>query len=146
MLPTYKDANKLKCIAFTDNFLANAILANPALKLKTFKEYVAEGKSFDDALKAALAPMKGKTLVGAPELSDRAFEEYVNKTSDAGFKLQVLDDAKSLVLAKAGARTSSTPKARRSFTRYARRAGPISSTSTISSSTGPEASIRRSSP
>ena len=102
MLPTYKDANKLKCIAFTDNFLANAILANPALKLKTFKDYVGEGKNFDEALKAALAPMKGKTLVGAPELSDRAFEEYVNKTGDAGFKLQVLDDAKSLVLAKAG--------------------------------------------
>ena len=80
MLPTYKDANKLKCIAFTDNFLANAILANPALKLKTFKDYVGEGKGFEEALKAALAPMKGKTLVGAPELSDRAFEEYVNKT------------------------------------------------------------------
>jgi hypothetical protein len=102
MLPTYKDANKLKCIAFTDNFLANAILANPALKLKTFKDYVGEGKSYDEALKAALAPMRGKTLVGAPELSDRAFEEYVDKTGDAGFKLQVLDDAKSLVLAKAG--------------------------------------------
>ena len=102
MLPTYKDANKLKCIAFTDNFLANAILANPALKLKTFKDYVGEGKSYEEALKAALAPMKGKTLVGAPELSDRAFEEYLNKTADAGFKLQVLDDAKSLVLAKAG--------------------------------------------
>ena len=102
MLPTYKDADKLKCIAFTDNFLANAILANPKLKLKTFKEYIADGLSFEDALKAALAPMKGKTLVGAPELSDRAFEEYLNKTSGAGFKLQVLDDAKSLVLAKAG--------------------------------------------
>lgn len=83
MLPTYKDANKLKCIAFTDNFLANAILANPALKLKTFKEYIAEGKSFDEALKASLAPMKGKTLVGAPELSDRPFEEYLNKAGEA---------------------------------------------------------------
>src|SRR6202166_4715989 len=102
MLPTYKDANKLKCIAFTDNFLANAILANPALKLKTFKDYVGEGKSYEEALKAALAPMKGKTLVGAPELSDRAFEEYLNKTARAGFKLEVVDDAKSLVLAKAG--------------------------------------------
>ncbi len=84
MLPTYKDANKLKCIAFTDNFLANAILANPALKLKTFKDYVGEGKTFDEALKAALAPMKGKTLVGAPELSDRAFEEYVNQDGRRG--------------------------------------------------------------
>ena len=102
MLPTYKDSAKLKCIGFTDNFLANAILANPKLKLKTFKDYVADGLDFEAALKAALAPMKGKQLVGAPELSDRAFEEYLNKTSGAGFTLQVLDDAKSLVLAKAG--------------------------------------------
>jgi hypothetical protein len=102
MLPTYKDSTKLKCIGFTDNFLANAILANPALKLKSFKDYITEGKPYDEALKAALAPMAGKQLVGAPELSDRAFEEYLNKTSGAGFKLQVLDDAKSLVLAKAG--------------------------------------------
>ena len=102
MLPTYRDATKLKCIAFTDNFLANAILANPALKLKSFKDYIAEGKSYDEALKLTLAPMAGKTLVGAPELSDRPFEEYLNKASGAGFKLQVLDDAKSLVLAKAG--------------------------------------------
>ncbi|MCX5496199.1 hypothetical protein OSH11_15920 [Kaistia dalseonensis] len=101
MLPTYKDSTKLKCVGFTDNFLANAILANPKLKLKTFKEYIAEGKTYEEALKATLAPMKGKTLVGAPQLSDRAFEEYLNKTSGAGFKLQVLDDAKSLVLAKA---------------------------------------------
>jgi hypothetical protein len=102
MLPTYKDARTLKCIGFTDNFLANAVLANPALKLKSFKDYVAEGKPFKQALEMALAPMKGKSLVGAPELSDRAFEEYVNKTSGAGFKLEVVDDAKSLVLAKAG--------------------------------------------
>jgi hypothetical protein len=102
MLPTYKDSTKLKCVGFTDNFLANAILANPKLKLKTFKEYIAEGMSFEAALKAALAPMKGKTLVGAPQLSDRPFEEYVNKISGAEFKLEVLDDAKSLVLAKAG--------------------------------------------
>ncbi|WP_129218110.1 hypothetical protein [Lichenibacterium ramalinae] len=102
MLPTYKDSDKLKCIGFTDNFLANAILASPKLKLKSFKDYVGEGLDYEAALKAALAPMKGKTLVGAPELSDRAFEEYLNKTSGAGFTLQVLDDAKSLVLAKSG--------------------------------------------
>lgn len=102
MLPTYKDSDKLKCIGFTDNFLANAILADPRLKLKSFKDYSAEGMGYEPALKAALAPMKGKTLVGAPELSDRAFEEYLNKTSGAGFTLQVLDDAKSLVLAKSG--------------------------------------------
>ena len=46
--------------------------------------------------------MKGKSLIGAPELCDRAFEEYVNETGDAGLKLQVRDNAKSLVLAKVG--------------------------------------------
>src|ERR1700749_1512656 len=58
MLPTYKDARTLKCIGFTDNFLGNAILANPALKLKSFKDYVAEGKPFKEALELAMAPMK----------------------------------------------------------------------------------------
>src|SRR6202035_505446 len=61
-----------------------------------------EGLSYEAALKAALAPMQGKTLVGAPELSERAFEASLNKTSGRGFSLQVLDDAKSLVLAKSG--------------------------------------------
>lgn len=102
MLPTYKDATTLKCIGFTDNFFANAILANPKLGLKSFKDYIAEGRSYEEALKATLAPMKGKVLTGAPQLSDRAFEEYLNKTSGAGFKLQVLDDSKALVLAKSG--------------------------------------------
>lgn len=66
ILPTYKSSNKLKCVAFTDNFLGEAILANPKLKLKSFKDYIKEGKSFDEAIKAAIAPMQGKTLVGRP--------------------------------------------------------------------------------
>lgn len=102
VLPTYKSSDKLKCVAFTDNFLGEAILANPALKLKGFKDYIKAGKSFDEAIKLALAPLAGKTLVGAPELSDRPFEEAVSKFSGSAWTLQVLDDAKSLVLAKAG--------------------------------------------
>ena len=103
MLPTYKDANKLKCIAFTDNFLANAILANPALKLKSFKDYMAEGKSYDEALKVALAPHEGQDA-GRRARTQRPSVRGISSTrrAGAGFKLQVLDDAKSLVLAKAG--------------------------------------------
>ena len=52
-------------------------------KLKSFKDYIEEGKSFEDAIKAALAPMEGKTLVGAPELSDRPFEEHRRASSRA---------------------------------------------------------------
>jgi hypothetical protein len=101
-LPTYKTSTKLKCVAFTDNFLGEAILANPNLHVKSFKDYIKEGKPFNEAIKAAIAPLQGKTLVGAPELSDRPFEEAVSKFSGVTWTLQVLDDSKSLVLAKAG--------------------------------------------
>lgn len=102
MLPTYKTDRRLKCIAFVDNFLANAILANPKLHLKSFKDYIKEGMTFEQAIRAAIAPLEGKTLVGAPELSDRPFEEAVAKFAGVHWNLQVLDDSKSLVLAKAG--------------------------------------------
>ena len=72
--------------------------------------------------------MKGKSLIGAPELCDRAFEEYVNETGDAGLKLQVRDNAKSLVLAKVGREDFVNP------TPFVQAGWTISSTSTISSS------------
>jgi hypothetical protein len=102
ILPTYKDSSLLKCVGFTDNNEAFAILANPALKLKTLKDYMGEGLKFDEALKKTLEPLAGKTLVGAPELSARPFEEGLQKLSGLKWNLQVLDDSKSLVLAKAG--------------------------------------------
>jgi hypothetical protein len=102
ILPMYKESRLLKCVGFTDNNQAFAILANPNLKLKTLKDYMAEGKTFDEALKLTLAPLAGKTLVGAPEISARPFEEGLATMSGLKWNLQVLDDAKSLVLAKAG--------------------------------------------
>ena len=100
MLPLYKTTRLLKCIAFTNNSIGNTILANPKLKLKSFKEYLASGMDFKQAMHAALAPLQGKTLVGAPELSDRPFEEVSSQLSGVTWKLQIMDDSKSLVLAK----------------------------------------------
>jgi hypothetical protein len=102
MLPTYKSARTLKCVGFTDNFLGNAILANPRLHLKSFKDYIAQGMSFDVALHAALAPLAGKTLVGPPQVTDRPFEILASSMSKVNWNLQVLDDSKSVVLARAG--------------------------------------------
>jgi len=102
LLPTYKTSDKLKCVAFTDNFLGTAILANPDLGLKSFKDYIAEGMEFDEAIKAALTPLEGKTLVGSPVLSKRPFEEAVQQFSGVSWNLETMDDAKALVLAKAG--------------------------------------------
>ncbi len=101
MLPLYKTTRLLKCIAFTNNSIGETILANPKLKLKSFKDYMKEGMNFPAALHAALAPLQGKTLTGAPELSDRPFEEVTSKLSGVTWKLQIMEDSKSLVLAKA---------------------------------------------
>jgi hypothetical protein len=59
-----------------------------------------EGKDFKQAIHDALAPLQGKTLVGAPELSDRPFEEVSSQLSGVTWKLQIMEDSKSLVLAK----------------------------------------------
>lgn len=103
LLPTYKTSKALKCIAFTDNFLGEAILANPNLHLKSFKDYIASGMSFDAAIAAALKPLQGKTLTVAPQLSDRPFEDAAFKYAKiTPPKLEIMDDSKSLVEAKSG--------------------------------------------
>lgn len=102
MLPTYKSSEKLKCIAFTDTFLGQAILAKPELKLKSFRDYINEGKDFEGAIKAALEPLSGKTLVVPPQLSNRPFTDAAAEFSGVQWNLQVLEDSKSLVLAKSG--------------------------------------------
>lgn len=101
-LPTYKTSDKIKQIMFTDVIVAASVLANPKLGLKTYKQYRAEGMDFDGAIKAALAPLNGKRLVAPPNISERTFEEAVQRLSGVQWKLQVMDDSKSLVAAKAG--------------------------------------------
>lgn len=103
MLPTYKTTEKLKCIAFTDTFLGQAVLANPDLGLRTVREYIEEdGLSFDEAMKAAFEPLSGKTLVVPPQLSLRPFTTAAAEFSGVEWDTQVLEDSKSLVLAKSG--------------------------------------------
>jgi hypothetical protein len=100
VLPTYKSSKLLKCIAFTDNIVANSILANPKLNLKPFSAYIKEGKNFQEAIKAALAPADGKTLTAPPDINARPFEEALYKIAGIKMNLQALDDAKLLVLAR----------------------------------------------
>ena len=103
MLPTYKDATQAQVHRLHRQFPRQRDPRQPRAQAEDLQGlYRRRARTYEEALKLALAPMKGKTLVGAPELSDRPFEEYLNKIAGAGFKLQVLDDAKSLVLAKAG--------------------------------------------
>lgn len=102
MLPTYKSSEKLKCIAFTDTFLGQAILANPNLGLKSVSEYIEEGMSFEEAMATAFEPLEGKTLVVPPQLSNRPFTDAAAAFSGRSFDIEVLDDSRSLVLARSG--------------------------------------------
>lgn len=102
MMPTYTDTNELKCIAFIDNIVSASILANPKLGLKSFRDYVGEGKSFDEAIKLALAPINGKTLVGPPDATARPFENTAADLAGVEWSLQALEDSKSVVLAMSG--------------------------------------------
>lgn len=110
LVPTMKTSNHLKMFAFTDLFTGWAILANPNLHLKPVGYYMNQGMSFAAAMHKTLAPVAGKTLVVAPLVDARGFDALAFKI--AGIpepSLQVLDDSKSLELAKARRVDLATP-------------------------------------
>lgn len=101
LIPTMKNDDSLKQIALTHLFGGWAIFANPDLGLKTVGEHMDEGLGFEAAMKATLQPLAGKDLVVAPLVDARGFVRLAFDIAGVKQpKLQVLDDAKSLVLAK----------------------------------------------
>lgn len=111
LLPVLKTENVLRLIGFVDTFQGWAILANPKLKLKTVGDYMKQGLPFKAALRKALEPVSKATLVVAPQISARPFVQIAFKLAGLPLpKFQVLDDSKSLVLAKAGRIDFATPE------------------------------------
>lgn len=102
MLPTYTSSDKLKCIAFTDTFFGASIMASPAVHATPVRKYLEEGMPFDQAMAKAFEVLDGKTLVIPPQLSNRPFTDAASEFSGKSWKVQVLDDSRSLVLAKSG--------------------------------------------
>jgi ABC-type nitrate/sulfonate/bicarbonate transport system substrate-binding protein len=111
LLPVLKSENVLRLVGFVDTFQGWAVLANPKLKLKTVNDYMKQGMPFKQALKKALEPVSKSTLVVAPQISARPFVQIAFKLAGLPLpKFQVLDDSKSLVLAKAGRIQFATPE------------------------------------
>lgn len=102
LVPTYKTDQSLKQIMFTDYFNGWALLAPKDSGAKPVSELMKEGKPFKQAMAESLGAMKGKTLVVSQLLDAR---EFVRQSFEiAGLdqpKLQILDDSKSLVAARA---------------------------------------------
>jgi len=101
-LPTYQNSRVVKQIMFHDVIVAGCMLAAPELNLKGFKDYFAEGMSFEDAIAAAMAPVQGKELSSTPVANERLFENTITQLSGVTWIPKILDDPNILVSAKAG--------------------------------------------
>lgn len=100
-LPTYRTSDAIKQIMFTDVIVSASILASPDLGLKTFKDYIGEGMSFDEAIRAALEPTKKGRLVAPSAIVERVFEDAVTRFSGVEFNLDIMEDSQILVAARA---------------------------------------------
>jgi ABC-type nitrate/sulfonate/bicarbonate transport system substrate-binding protein len=103
LLPSYRTTDQLKCAGFAVTFFGAVMLADPKLGLKSVRDYVNEGKSFDEALKSALSPLVGKTVYVPATISEKEFNEVPFRL--AGLDLPdyvTMDDAQMLLLAKSG--------------------------------------------
>jgi hypothetical protein len=101
LLPSYRTTDELKCAGFTVTFFGSVMLANPKLGLKPFRDYMAEGVSFEEGLKKALEPLVGKTVYVPSIVSEKEFHEVPFEL--AGLELPnytSMDDAQMLLLAK----------------------------------------------
>lgn len=106
VIATMDSVQNIRFIALTDLFQGFAILARPGSNVKTVGQFMAEGASFEEAMKRTMAQLKGKTFVTAPVVDNRIFLETVfalggmNMSKDT--KLIVTPDSNALQLESGG--------------------------------------------
>ena len=76
----------IRFIALTDLFQGFAVLAEPNSGAKTVNDFMDEGMSFDEAMKATMEQLRGEKFVTAPNIDNRVF-------LDTAFSLGGLDMA-----------------------------------------------------
>jgi hypothetical protein len=87
LIAAMDSVKNVRFIALTDLFQGFAVLAHPDSGAKTVNDFMAEGKSFEDAMKATMGQLRGQKFVTAPNIDNRMF-------LDTAFKLGGLDMAK----------------------------------------------------
>jgi ABC-type nitrate/sulfonate/bicarbonate transport system substrate-binding protein len=112
-IATMGKAPQLKMFGFSDTYVGTYILVSPTAKVKTVSELVAGGMAFEEAVKTALAPMKGKDVAFSNtgqhrDFLDQAFQLGGLKFSDV--KVTATTDAKILQLAKGGKTDYTSPE------------------------------------
>jgi ABC-type nitrate/sulfonate/bicarbonate transport system substrate-binding protein len=93
----------IRFIALTDLFQGFAVLAHPDTKAKTVEQFMADGLSFDDAMKRTMAQLKGQKFATAPVVDNRIFLNTVFSLGGIDMKkdtqLIVTPDSNALALA-----------------------------------------------
>ncbi len=103
LLPSYKTTDQLKCAGFTVTFFGSVMLANPKLGLKSLRDNMTKGVTFEEGLRKTLEPLVGKTVYVPSIVSEKEFDEVPFRL--AGLALPnytTMDDAQMLLLAKSG--------------------------------------------
>jgi len=103
VIATMDSVKNIRFIALTDLFQGFAVLAHPDTKAKTVRQFMAEGLSFEEAMKRTMAQLKGQKFATAPVVDNRIFLDTVFKLGGLDMKkdtqLIVTPDANALQLA-----------------------------------------------
>jgi ABC-type nitrate/sulfonate/bicarbonate transport system substrate-binding protein len=103
LLPALGKTKELRCFAYGDFFIGFAMMGKK--QYKSFAEFRAKGQSTRQALRSAVAQMKGRTLTWSPDPAVRNFGRTVMLEGGVGLgdvKQESLDDAQGVQLMLAG--------------------------------------------
>lgn len=112
-IATMAKAPELKMFGFSDTYVGTYILVSPEVDVKTVSEQVAEGVSFDEAIKTAMAPMKGQPVAFSNTGQHRDFLDQAFKLGGLTYDdvdVAATTDAKILQLAKGGKTNFTSPE------------------------------------
>lgn len=104
-IQTMDEAPQLKMFGFSDTYVGTYILVSPEVDVKTVSEQVAEGVPFEEAVTAAMAPMKGQPVAFSNTGQHRDFLDQSFKIGGLTYddvKVEATTDSKILQLAKGG--------------------------------------------
>ncbi len=106
LIAAMDSVKNVRFIALTDLFQGFAVLAAPDSGAKTVNDFMKGGMSFEDAMKATMAQLKGQKFVTAPNIDNRIFLDTAFKLGGIDMandtQLVITEDPNALQLASSG--------------------------------------------
>lgn len=112
-IATMGKAPQLKMFGFSDTYVGTYILVSPKAKKQTVSELVAGGMPFTEAIKQAMAPIKGQPVAFSNTGQHRDFLDQAFKLAGLTFgdvTVTATTDSKILQLAKGGKTEYTSPE------------------------------------